>query len=143
MPLFTIDRRSSSTSFRTTGPTIAAAVAKHTTTHQQGDITSRLSADCTKVGDQVSLNVNFFLRNFVQAVGTLLFMFYLSWKLSVVAFVSVPLIVIISKYYGEYIRELSKQTQDKLAHANTVAEEVSSCSSSSSSFASSIIRVVV
>jgi ABC-type multidrug transport system fused ATPase/permease subunit len=77
------------------------------------------------VGDQVSLNVNFFLRNLVQAVGTLLFMFYLSWKLSVVAFVSVPLIVIISKYYGEYIRELSKQTQDKLAEANTVAEEVS------------------
>lgn len=30
---------------------------------------------------QVSLNVNFALRNLVQAVGTLCFMFYVSWKL--------------------------------------------------------------
>eukprot|EP00953_Heterococcus_sp_UTEX-ZZ885_P008647 5169-Heterococcus_DN1.PRE.4 len=67
-------------------------------------------------------------------------MFYLSWKLSVVAFVSVPLIVIISKYYGEYIRELSKQTQDKLAHANTVAEEVSVTSSGNSRCTYSIMQ---
>lgn len=32
-------------------------------TTKTGDLTSRLSADTTKVGDQVSLNVNFFLRS--------------------------------------------------------------------------------
>jgi hypothetical protein len=62
-----------------------------------GDLSSRLSSDCTKVGDQVSLNVNFFLRSLVQAVGTLIFMFIQSWKLSLVAFVSVPAIVVMSK----------------------------------------------
>ena len=41
-----------------------------------GDITSRLSSDTTLVGDQVSLNVNVFLRSLVQAIGVLLFMFY-------------------------------------------------------------------
>ena len=56
-----------------------------------------MSSDATKVADQVGLNVNFFLRNLVQAIGTLIFMFWLSWRLSVVAFVSVPLIVFISK----------------------------------------------
>jgi len=66
-------------------------------TTKTGDLSSRLSSDCTKVGDQVSLNVNFFLRSFVQAVGTLVFMFIQSWKLSLVAFVSVPAIVIMSK----------------------------------------------
>ena len=31
-------------------------------TTKTGDLTSRLAADCTKVGDQVTLNVNVFLR---------------------------------------------------------------------------------
>lgn len=47
----------------------------------------------------MSLNINFFLRNFVQAVGTLIFLFLQSWKLSLVAFVSVPAIVVISRVY--------------------------------------------
>ncbi|CAM9813320.1 unnamed protein product [Ascophyllum nodosum] len=88
-----------------------------------GDLSSRLSNDCTKVGDQVTLNVNVFLRNLVMVLATLLFMFYLSWRLSLVAFVSVPTIVVVSRYYGVYIRELSKLSQDKLAEAGTVAEE--------------------
>ena len=92
-------------------------------TTKTGEITSRLNSDTTKVGDQVSLNVNYFLRNMVQAVGTLIFMFLQSWNLSLVAFISVPVIVIISKYYGMYIRKLSKLTQQKLADANVVAEE--------------------
>lgn len=46
-----------------------------------------------------------------MVVVTLLFMFYLSWRLSVVAFISVPAIVVVSKYYGSYIRKLSKLTQ--------------------------------
>ena len=35
-----------------------------------GDVTSRLSADCQKVADQVQLNVNVFLRSVIQ-VGVL------------------------------------------------------------------------
>jgi ABC-type multidrug transport system fused ATPase/permease subunit len=39
-----------------------------------GDVSSRLSADCQKVGDQVELNVNVALRSVIQAVLTLAFM---------------------------------------------------------------------
>ena len=46
-----------------------------------------------------------------MVLATLLFMFYLSWRLSLVAFVSVPTIVVVSRYYGVYIRELSKLSQ--------------------------------
>jgi hypothetical protein len=31
-----------------------------------GEVTSRLSADCEKVSDQVQLNVNVFLRSLIQ-----------------------------------------------------------------------------
>lgn len=46
-----------------------------------------------------------------MVVVTLLFMFYLSWRLSLVAFISVPAIVTVSKMYGNYIRKLSKLSQ--------------------------------
>jgi len=79
-----------------------------------GDITSRLSSDTTLVGDQVSLNVNVFLRSLVQAIGVLIFMGILSWRLTLVAFISVPIISIISKVYGEYVRKITKDMQKKL-----------------------------
>ncbi|CAM9115791.1 unnamed protein product [Phaeothamnion confervicola] len=103
-------------------------------TTKTGDLTSRLSADTAKIGDQVTLNVNIFLRNFVQAVGTMLFMSWLSWRLSLVTFVSIPIIVFVSRAYGHYVQPLAKKTQDKLAEASTVAEETFSSMSTVRSF---------
>ena len=54
-----------------------------------GDTTSRLSSDTTLVGDQVSLNVNVFLRSLVQAIGVLIFVGILWWRLTLVVFISV------------------------------------------------------
>eukprot|EP00548_Thalassiothrix_antarctica_P004729 CAMPEP_0194146816 /NCGR_PEP_ID=MMETSP0152-20130528/21902_1 /TAXON_ID=1049557 /ORGANISM="Thalassiothrix antarctica, Strain L6-D1" /LENGTH=903 /DNA_ID=CAMNT_0038847441 /DNA_START=69 /DNA_END=2780 /DNA_ORIENTATION=+ len=87
-----------------------------------GDITSRLSSDTTLVGDQVTLNVNVFLRSFVQVIGVLIFMFMLSWQLSLLAFISVPVITALSKVYGQYVRRLTKLMQKKLADGNSVSE---------------------
>lgn len=87
-----------------------------------GDITSRLSSDTTLVGDQVTLNVNVFLRSLVQAIGVLIFMAMLSWQLTLLAFISVPLITMLSRWYGEFCRSLTKLMQKKLADGNTVSE---------------------
>ena len=87
-----------------------------------GDITSRLSSDTTLVGDQVTLNVNVFLRSLVQAMGVLVFMTMLSWQLTLLAFISVPVITIFSKWYGHYIRRLTKLMQKKLADGNSISE---------------------
>lgn len=81
-----------------------------------GDITSRLSSDTTLVGDQVTLNVNVFLRSLVQAVGVLAFMFVVSWQLSLLAFISVPVITVLSKWYGNYVRSLTKLMQKKVRY---------------------------
>jgi len=89
---------------------------------KSGDITSRLSNDTTRVGDQVSLNVNVFLRSVVQAIGVLIFMFIISWQLSLLAFISVPLITLFSKWYGNYMQKLTKVMNKKLADGNAVSE---------------------
>lgn len=87
-----------------------------------GDISSRLSSDTTLVGDQVTLNVNVFLRSVVQAIGVLIFMAILSWQLTLLAFISVPAITMLSRWYGDFIRSMTKLMQKKLADGNSISE---------------------
>ena len=91
-------------------------------TTKTGHISSRLTSDTTLVGDQVTLNVNVFLRSLVQAIGVLVFMCTISWQLTLLAFISVPAITVLSKGYGHYIRSLTKLMQKKLADGNAVSE---------------------
>jgi len=88
-----------------------------------GELTSRLTQDCQKVVDQVELNVNIFFRSTVGAIMALIFMFGMSFKLSLLAFVSVPATVVISKVYGQIQQAISKDSQERLAQANAVASE--------------------
>lgn len=92
-------------------------------TTKTGDITSRLSADTTSVSDSVCLNLNVMLRSITQAAMVLAFMFSASWRLTVVTFIMVPIVLAICKTYGAYYRQLSKKVQAELAEANAVAEE--------------------
>lgn len=88
-----------------------------------GEITSRLTQDCQRTADQVSFNVNIFSRTVVQLIATLVCMTCQSWELTAYAFVTVPAIVFVTKKFGNYLRMLSERTQQKLADANSVAEE--------------------
>ncbi len=49
-------------------------------------------------------------------------MFMLSWQLSSLAFISVPVITILSRWYGNFVRSLTKVMQTKLAEGNSVSE---------------------
>ena len=100
-----------------------------------GDIVSRLTSDTTKMSDQVGLNINVLLRNSVQSIGTCVFMFKLSWKLSIVTLIGLPLIAFISDIYGEYYKKLSTQVQEATAKANEIVAEVVSSMKTVRSFA--------
>jgi len=92
-------------------------------TTKTGEITSRLTQDCQRVADQVSFNVNFFSRTVVELVATLCFMLSYSVELTMISFLTVPVVAYISKRVGQYMQKLSEATQQKLADANAVAEE--------------------
>jgi ABC-type multidrug transport system fused ATPase/permease subunit len=49
-------------------------------------------------------------------------MFMISWQLSILAFISVPVITVLSKWYGQFVRSLTKLMQSKLAEGNSVSE---------------------
>ncbi|XP_076804763.1 ABC-type oligopeptide transporter ABCB9-like isoform X2 [Clavelina lepadiformis] len=100
-----------------------------------GDITSRLTSDTSTMSDTVGLNCNIFIRNFIQAIGTCVFMFSLSWRLSVITFMGFPLVFGVSELYGHYYKKLQELVQDRFARANEVAEEVCSSMQTVRSFA--------
>uniref|UniRef100_A0A7N8X2R2 ATP-binding cassette, sub-family B (MDR/TAP), member 9 n=1 Tax=Mastacembelus armatus TaxID=205130 RepID=A0A7N8X2R2_9TELE len=100
-----------------------------------GDIISRLSADTTQVSDLISQNVNIFLRSTIKATGFFIFMFGMSWKLTMVTIMGFPFIGLVSKLYGKYYKKLAKEVQTTLAEANKVAEETISAMRTVRSFA--------
>lgn len=100
-----------------------------------GDIVSRLTSDTTKMSAQVGLNINVLLRNCVQSIGTCVFMFKLSWKLTVVTLIGLPLVAFISDIYGDYYKKLSTEVQEATSKANEIAAEVVSSMKTVRSFA--------
>lgn len=56
------------------------------------------------MSDQVCLNLNVGLRSLTQAAMVLVFMFRASWRLSVITFIIIPAIILITKVYGAYYR---------------------------------------
>ncbi|CAB9503162.1 Lactococcin transport/processing ATP-binding protein LcnC-like [Seminavis robusta] len=103
-------------------------------TTRTGEITSRISSDCSVVGSAVTNNVNTFLRSIVRAAGVLIFMCFISWQLSLLAFLTIPAVSMTSKVYGRYVRKLSKAQQKKLAEGNNVSECVISSMSTVRAF---------
>ncbi len=93
-------------------------------TVRTGDLVSRMAADVTKVGDSISLQLNVFLRNLIQAVGTLAFMFSLSWQLTIVVLTMIPPVTVLTRVYGAYIRRISKRLQKTVSLSNAVAQEI-------------------
>ena len=89
-----------------------------------GDLSSRMTQDVQKVCDQVQLNVNYFTRNLIATVVTLSFMVSLSSRLTCLSTISIPVTVVISQRYGQFIKKISKEIQDKLADCNAASEEV-------------------
>ncbi|ETO16824.1 ATP-binding cassette transporter, subfamily B, member 7, group TAP protein PpABCB7, partial [Reticulomyxa filosa] len=63
------------------------------------------------------------LQSLVQVILSILYVFYLSWSLTLVMLSIVPVVVIVAKWYGFYYHKLSRINQDTLAHATDVATE--------------------
>ncbi|XP_069353228.1 ABC-type oligopeptide transporter ABCB9 isoform X4 [Eulemur rufifrons] len=103
--------------------------------NRTGDLISRLTSDTTMVSDLVSQNINIFLRNTVKVTGVVVFMFSLSWQLSLVTFMGFPIIMMASNIYGKYYKRLSKEVQNALARASNTAEETISAMKTVRSFA--------
>jgi ATP-binding cassette subfamily B protein len=88
-----------------------------------GELTNRLASDTTVLQNTVTVNVSMALRFGASTVGGIAMLVYTSPRLAALALVIVPLVAVAGAVYGRLIRRWSKDVQDALADATTVAEE--------------------
>lgn len=88
-----------------------------------GELSSRITADVEQLQSVLSMTLAEFIRQstiLVVGIGVLAF---LMPKLFMVMLLTIPVVVILSLYFGRFIRRLSKKRQGQLAKTNTIVEE--------------------
>lgn len=88
-----------------------------------GELLNRLSSDTTVLQNTVSANVSMLVRHSVVGFGAVIFLFFISAKLTIIMLLLVPPVSIGAVFFGRFIRRLSRKLQDSLAQAGEVAEE--------------------
>ena len=88
-----------------------------------GEVLSRLTVDATLLQTVVATSVSVALRNLLLFVGGATMMLITSPKLTGLAFLVVPLVVLPIIVFGRRVRRLSRQTQDRIAEVSAYAEE--------------------
>eukprot|EP01120_Amphizonella_sp_Union-15-10_P014917 TRINITY_DN7461_c0_g1_i1.p1 TRINITY_DN7461_c0_g1~~TRINITY_DN7461_c0_g1_i1.p1 ORF type:complete len:644 (+),score=127.81 TRINITY_DN7461_c0_g1_i1:64-1995(+) len=91
--------------------------------NRTGELVNRLSSDCTLLQEAVTINISMGLRWLGTALGGMVILFFISWKLTLVMMSIFPIIGVAARIYGKFIRVISKKVQDALGEATTVAEE--------------------
>tara|TARA_B100001057_G_scaffold467116_1_gene524932 strand:+ start:34 stop:1842 length:1809 start_codon:yes stop_codon:yes gene_type:complete len=89
-----------------------------------GEVLSRLTTDTTLILSVISSSVSVALRNILIFIGGFLFMLATSIKLTGLAFLIVPLIIIPILLLGKKLRVLSRESQDSIANISGIASEM-------------------
>ncbi|XP_056153013.1 antigen peptide transporter 2 [Lampris incognitus] len=92
--------------------------------NKPGSLSSRLHSDVDRMGCMVALNANVLVRSTVKTALMLILMFGLSWELTLLTCIEMPLLFLLQKKYTIYRQELENQMQDHQAHTKGVVTEV-------------------
>jgi len=93
-----------------------------------GEIQSRLANDVGGVQSVVTTTASTILANVVIFVSTIVAMVILSWQLTIVAVITVPVFFWLTKMIGERRRQVARSTQETLAAMSALSEETLSVS---------------
>ena len=98
------------------------------TSTKTGEIQSRLANDVGGVQSVVTTTASTILANVVTFVSTIVAMLILSWQLTIVAVITVPVFFWLTKMVGERRRQVARSTQESLAAMSALSEETLSVS---------------
>lgn len=88
-----------------------------------GELNSRISSDVSSLTETFTTSIAEFIRQVILIVGGVIFLAFISWKLTLIMLAVVPVVAILAIFFGRKIRKISRATQDKLAESNTIVEE--------------------
>jgi len=88
-----------------------------------GELNSRISADVALLQETFTSTLAQFIRQVITIVGGIALLTIISYKLTLFMLAFVPVVAIISRVFGSFIRKLSKEAQTKVAESNTIVDE--------------------
>jgi ATP-binding cassette subfamily B protein len=91
--------------------------------HQTGQLMSRATVDLQSVRFFLGYGLIFFFQHVLTIVGVTAIMFWLEWRLALVALAVTPLIVLLAYRYSHVSHPVLRDVQQKMADVATVAEE--------------------
>ncbi len=92
-------------------------------THRHGDIMSRMTNDVETVSNTVSMSLTVVVSGVLTIIGVLTVMFILNWKMTLLAFITVPLSFFSTMFMGKIMRKYFKRQQALNGELNGISEE--------------------
>jgi ATP-binding cassette subfamily B protein len=93
-----------------------------------GEIQSRLANDVSGVQSVVSDTAANATANITTVISTLVAMFLLDWRLTLLAVGIMPVFAVVGARVGMWARDVSRQSQEKVAEMNAITQETLSVS---------------
>jgi len=100
-----------------------------------GELNSRISADIALLQETFTTTLAQFIRQIIIIVGGITLLTIISPRLTLFMLAFVPVVAVIARFFGTYIRKLSKEAQDYVADSNTIVEETLQAISNVKAFA--------
>ncbi len=88
-----------------------------------GELTSRLTSDVVRLQGVLSYQISELLRQVLYLFGSLTLLTLMHRQLTFTTLAVAPAVVFFAMLFGRRLRRASTEVQDKIAEANTVAEE--------------------
>ncbi|MCF6165075.1 Multidrug resistance ABC transporter ATP-binding and permease protein [Furfurilactobacillus rossiae] len=88
-----------------------------------GEMTSRLVNDSTQIKDLLANSFPQMATSLLQLVGALVIMVLMDWKMTVIMFVAIPLLMLFMLPIMNQTSKIGRQRQDALAHFNGTTGE--------------------
>jgi len=89
-----------------------------------GHLISKVSYDAAQVTEAATHVVTVLVRDSLAITGLLGWMIYLQWKLTLVALMTAPLVLLVIRYFGHRLRRTSHELQRGMGELTHVVEEV-------------------
>jgi ABC-type multidrug transport system fused ATPase/permease subunit len=91
--------------------------------HQTGQLMSRATVDLQGVRFFLGYGLIFFFQNVLTVVSVTVVLFFVEWRLALIALAITPLLVVLAYRYSHVTHPTLREVQQKLADVATVAEE--------------------
>lgn len=97
---------------------------KYLDSHPHGDIMSRITNDVDNISNTISSSISSLFSSVLTLIGALVMIISYSWKMALIAMVTIPLTVFVSATLSKAMRKYFVQRQKILGNLNGQVEEM-------------------